>query len=748
MKVKRTEQRKEKEQKQRGRQQTPLGQQRSRHQETKRDKFIRENLQREPEWSIYRRWKQTGIEAEFYRDPPVYYYPNKMTPVDDNTTEGIEIMLKKQWIRQVFDWTRDPGHYSKLKLVKKPTGKFRYTLACCEVNKHTIRRHFHCDDLRTLKELIRIDDYMALLDISDAFYSKRQRLHRNSRRYFRFAIKMAATVKAYEYLVTPMGWSSSPRALHIMLRETKKAAHGLGIRHARATDDIIILHQSEKVAGTQQQQYIRLLQDDDYKVAADKTKKPSRRQVWYGAQIETHPYVHFSTTTKKKKDMRRAAKYTLRMDDEGRLTPRMAAGFIGKIRSATMYLECALAHTVNLTMAQKQALAATGQQWDTPFRLTKTARAELNFFITRTDYKGRYMPNNLIELQVVTDASNSGYGGKIIRVPEDWKQHVQWSHMGFWTGEELKWHINEKELEGSVRVTKQCLSPARDYVRTLTPTVYHLNVLTDNQVSRSYVDKQGGRKQHLSKRAEDFQQWANQIFYPSTIVLTSTYLEGDEMIRIGGDELSRKGRLGEEVKLNPRMLKTLQRLLNFTPDIDLFATRHNTQLPRCYSAEHDRQATGTNAMTQLWTQRGYAFPPLSMIAATMQKIENDKATVMAMLPLIPSAAWYPMMLSLVASDPILITQGKKTFTAPNEYVGPLKRWSRWSWIGILLSWSKSGRTRDWRSKKRRKLLRTCGKQPLFQAIRQNGESFMLGTSATMARTRLHNLILSAAVRRG
>lgn len=730
------------------RQQTPQDSKRQRYQQTRRDKFLIDNMAQESEWAIYRRWKRFGIDAEFFKQPPVYPYPNKFTPVDKDMLEGIQHMQQQHWITEIKDWQRRPGFYSKLKLVKKDSGKWRSTLACMEINKLTMKRHFKSDDLRSLKEILEPGMFMALLDIKDAFYSKTQVLVRSCRKYFRFAIKTKQGIQAFEFMVTPQGWSTSARAFHIMMKEVTKEANHLGIQHCRATDDVIIVDHNERRCGRKLEQFNEILHKHGFEAKKEKEKRPARKQIWYGALVETHPYVKFSVTKAKRKEMKRCAAWTIKNNQLGRLTPRMVAGFVGKIRAAQLSLECAMAHSYNLIHMQTRALAANDQDWDAPFYLSDAAIKELEFFQTRCNYPGRYMATNLIEILLVSDASNSGYGGKILRIPEDWKKEVQHAVMGFWTGVELQMHINEKEHEGSFRVAQGCLNPARDFVKSLPPTVYHLNMITDNQVSKSYHNKQGGKSSNLNQTTLAFQTWATQQFYPSEMVITSTYLEGDKMIAIGGDELSRMGRLGEEIQLNPKIFKTLCRLLQFKPNIDLFATEFNYQLPRYYSPHHDRQAEATNAMIQEWKEPSYAFPPLKMIPNLLQKIQQDKATVLAVLPITPSARWYPQLQRLVASQPVHLVQGRKTFRYPNEYLKPLKQWSKWSWIGVILSWSKSPRTREWRLTMRRKWLRRSGKRTPDQAIGPDGKSFSIGTKENTVMNRLCNLSLSSALSTG
>ena len=712
-----------------------------------RAEVLLENISTPKLRNLYRQFKREGIGMELFRPPPLYHRPNKIMPPEPVVLEAVKHMLDNHWIREIKNPSQDPGLYAKLKVVKKKTGKIRCTLACCELNKYTVKRHFKSDDLRTLKPLLKPGMYMGLLDIADAFYSKSQRLNPKWRRYVRFAVGTPAAYRAYEFLVTPQGWSSSPRALHIMLQPVTQAINALGILHARATDDIIILHMMKHVCNQQLEQVRKILTDRSFVVKKEKTKYAAQKQVWYGAQIETTPTVYLSVSKDKQRDFRRAAKYTLKLNFEMKLTPRNAAGFIGKIRSAILYLHCAFAHTVHLATAQRMALAASDQNWDKPFKLPEPAIAELYFYLQHAEFKGRHVESYLIEIRMINDASNSGYGGKIQQAPTEILNRCQRANIGFWIKTELTWHINVKELNGAMRLVRTTLTPATDQIRSMNQ-VFHVNILLDNTVAISGFNKQGSNDPLMSSMIIEFMDWCSSHFLPSKLVVTATYLPGTRMIEMGGDELSRMGRLGEEIRLNPSIFKSLCRILNFHPDLDLFATRYNTQLKRFCSPTHDLQATATNAMSIKWHHNAYAFPPLKMIPSLLTKIERDQARLLVVLPLTPSSKWWPLMLSMVASDPIHIQQGKATFQTPNKYLQPLKQWSNWSWIGIVLSSSNSNEARNWRARTRRKWLRSSGRRVPNQGIKSTGKPFTLSSRRSTVTTRLSDLSLSAALRRG
>ena len=71
-----------------------------------------------------------------------------------------------------------------------------------------------------------------------------------------------------------------------------------------------------------------------------------------------------------------------------------------------------------------------------------------------------------------------------------------------------------------------------------------------------------------------------------------------------------------------------------TLTIDLFATRINTQLPLFFSWRPDPEALGTDAFSIPWNNDSglYAFPPFRIIKDVIRKLREEKASVLAILP--------------------------------------------------------------------------------------------------------------------
>jgi len=105
--------------------------------------------------------------------------------------------------------------------------------------------------------------------------------------------------------------------------------------------------------------------------------------------------------------------------------------------------------------------------------------------------------------------------------------------------------------------------------------------------------------------------------------------------------------------------------LNFKPEIDLFASRLNKQLPVYCSYRPDPGASFINAFTFPWANKKlYRFPPFSCILQVLQKIIQDQATCVVVVPDWPTQAWYPLLTSLLVLPPVKLRPSKNLLRLP------------------------------------------------------------------------------------
>lgn len=620
-----------------------------------------------------------GAKARWITRPPLHHFPNKFTPPDKLIEEAIALMTKNHWIREVKDWKLHPGFYSKLKVIRKKTGKMRITLACVEVNKFTEKITFRCDDLRSAKQMIRVNDFMYSRDLSDAFHQNK--LHLLSQPFFRFAIQLHGKIRVYQYLVTPQGWSSSPRIHHINVMPALEFARSQGLQVSIATDDILGTSRTKLLSLQHGRKLNQILNKYNWTRNQMKDLNGTQQIEWYGAIISTRKAVIFSTPRKKITKYIQDVKRTIRKHFNGTLTTRNLAGTLGKLISCHMYLDKAKSHTLNLRNCLTDSLKAT-KDWDSGISLTELALAELDFFLTRAHWTPVIYENNLIEIRIATDASTSGWGAYVLSCPKHLRKMIHHQARGFWEQEEASLHINHLELK--VPKTAFICMMTKELKLFLQKQRIHINWLIDNTTALAYVNNRGGNKPALNREAQVHHTYFREL----NIVSTGTWIPTKENIQADG--LSRIRRVGEELSLHQRMFRTACRHFKMKPTLDLFATHLNHKIDRFCSAFPEPRSLG-NAYSRSWEkEKPYLFPPLTQITRTLNKLILDKTKrAIAILPINPRANWWPVMLELLVARPLLIRRPLQNMSSPNEKLQSKRGLSTWSWCAVCLSASTS-----------------------------------------------------------
>ncbi len=103
------------------------------------------------------------------------------------------------------------------------------------------------------------------------------------------------------------------------------------------------------------------------------------------------------------------------------------------------------------------------------------------------------------------------------------------------------------------------------------------------------------------------------------------------------------------------ILRSCLKHFNLSPDIDLFASRLNTQFPCFASFKPDREAMAVDALTLDWAKyQFYAFPSFSKISKVLQMVMSDKAEGICVFPQWPTQPLYPQAKKFMCRDPIVL----------------------------------------------------------------------------------------------
>ena len=109
-------------------------------------------------------------------------------------------------------------------------------------------------------------------------------------------------------------------------------------------------------------------------------------------------------------------------------------------------------------------------------------------------------------------------------------------------------------------------------------------------------------------------------------------------------------------------------------EIDLFASQLNLKIPTYVSWKPDPDAKYVNALFMQWEKYFYAFSPFSLIATGLQKIEQDQATGVILVPFWQPQPWFTTLLHLLVDNPVFLPQLNHLLTQPhNNALHPLHK---------------------------------------------------------------------------
>ena len=246
-----------------------------------------------------------------------------------------------------------------------------------------------------------------------------------------------------------------------------------------------------------------------------------------------------------------------------------------------------------------------------------------------------------IDCTIQADASEQGWGAMDGNTPIG----------GRWSSLERN-HINVLEL-------KAILLALKSYFRH-NCNVKHGYILTDNSIALTYINNMGGMHSVLcngiAKRIWEFAQ--NRGFW-----ISSSGIPGVENTMAG--KMSRIFNDSTEWMLSHKLFKILCDKFQFSPQIDLFATRLNKQIDKYVSWMPDPYCIAVNAFNFSWkTHEIYVFPPFSLVGAAISKLIRGNMIGTMIIPKWTTQYWFPTMLAHLVDHLIQFPSGLKMLSLP------------------------------------------------------------------------------------
>ena len=578
----------------------------------------------------------SGDRIEFLSDPPsqVSYPPNSiprnhMSLVD----KEIKSLLGKGVI---VSCDHEPGEFiSPIFTVPKKDGMVRLILNLKHLNLFIKNSHFKMDTIHTILKLVTPNCWMVSLDLKDAYYSVK--IHADFQKYLKFTYHGLL----YKYTVFPNGLSTCPRKFTKMMKPP--------LSHLRLSNHIIsgYIDDFYLQGSTYQRCVINVIDSikilDDLGLVVHPEKSiliPQQKIIFLGFVIDSIKMIVRLTEDKicKTKEVLLSAihnSHSVKIRDIARIIGYLTSSFPG-VKYGALYYRY-------LEMDKVKALKQSKGNFDALMSVSKKGVADMKWWLHNLDDSYNDICHPPVDITLYSDASLMGWGA----VMDDT------STGGRWSPSEVKNHINCLELLAALFALK-CFQSSL--------SGKHVKIMIDNTTAVSVINNMGTC--HSDKcNSIAVQIWELCMLHNITW-LTAAHIPGSSNCR--ADKESRDFHSEDtEWMIDPTLLGKALDALNFKPEIDLFASRLNRQFPIYCSFKPDPDASYIDAFTLSWSDKHfYCFPPFSCVLRALQKIIQDKATGIMVVPMWPTQSWYPIMTSLLVLPPINLPPSKNLLSLP------------------------------------------------------------------------------------
>lgn len=540
---------------------------------------------------------------------------------------------------------------SNIFLTDKSNGEKRFILNLKNLNKFIEPPHFKMEDYRTAAKLISSHNFMTTIDIKDAYF-----LISIDSRYRKF-LRFRFEGDLFEFCCMPFGLSIAPFCFTKLLKPVIKVLRVEGIFCVNYLDDFLIIADTFEACQKSTLFTVRLLENLGFLINREKSRlTPNTSQKFLGFLFDSHT-LRLELPLEKRLKIKSLIQVFSR---KKQCKIRDFAKFIGVLTSACPAVKYGWLYIKRFEREKFLALLRNHGNYNATMSVQHTILSDdlfwwdNNILKTYNDIK-----NDTFYIEIYTDASTTGWGACC---------GIDRTH-GFWSERDRKHHINYLELQAIFFGLKCFASNLKDC---------NILIRADNTTAISYVNRMGSvQYPNLSKLAKNIWQWCEE----RNVWLFASYIASVENWQ--ADYESRRTAVETEWELSVEAFDSVVNILG-KPEVDLFASRINKKCAKYVSWKKDPGSIAVDAFTVNWKQiYFYAFPPFSLILRMLQKIMQDKAEGIVIVPNWPAQPWYPLFQKLITGNVITFNPSNSLLSSPFRKEHPL--WKNLTLVAARLS---------------------------------------------------------------
>jgi hypothetical protein len=558
----------------------------------------------------------TGLRFELHRQP---IGPRK-PPVFNGSPDVMRSLAEQlhAWLEQgiIEPCTDEDALFSLLFPVPKSGGRWRWVLDSRRLNEAIVDRTFKMESVDVVRRMLRKNDWMTSIDLKDAFLHVP--INRAHRRYLAFR----AFNRNFQFAAMSLGTKCAPRTFTKLMKPVLAQLHRENIRCSIYMDDLILAASDELASARATQRALSLIESLGLIVNYEKSVlMPTQRIVHLGLTFDSRAARLFVPADKLRASAR-TARQVLDLDARGTLTVRALARLSGVVVSFMPALRAAWRRRHSIVRCVQFGLRASGGNWDAPVSLSRTALNDVEFWASSAPrrHNGQPFRPSQPEATLTTDASEWGWGA-VLTTPDG----AQYTTQAAWTRAEANRSSNWRE--------STAIQHAFDHFRRRIRPLRCLLVQSDNSTAVSTLRRFGSRHKHLDLALQPMLQrvlaWR--------LELRVEHIAGEH--NTIADRLSRNLMTERnEWRLSDQAMRMIVRRFG-EPTIDWFASPTNHRCPRFASWHSEPQrprAVYHDAMSVDWSKDfGLFVPPINMISRVMNRIDEQRARGIMVVP-----AWF------------------------------------------------------------------------------------------------------------
>ena len=577
----------------------------------------------------------TGTTIDF-KYLPVQHGPPAIRAFSDTESQIIGTEIEKLLNKGVIVRTdRETGDFiSPLFLREKKDGSHRMILNLKALNESIVYHHFKMDTLGSVIKLMRPNCFMATIDLKDAYYSVP--VSEKHQKYLKFHWKG----NFYKFTCFPNGLCFCPRKFTKLIKPVHSRLRLQGHILAAYIDDNYTQGDTYTECLTTVLETLKLFVDLGFCAHPEKSCLiPSQEVIFLGVVLNSITMT-VRLTIEKKQKIKNAC---TAMQERSKYTIREVASVLGLLVSSFPAVMYGPLYYRQLEREKSHAIKDNNGNYEAFMSLSPDAKTELQWWIENIENSFNVISHDPPSLTISTDASKIGWGGVFNDM----------TCGGHWSPQEAEEHINYLELMAA-------FFSLQAFVTTLNNK--HVRLKIDNTTAVAAINNMGtNHSVKCNKVASDIWSWC----MAQNIWISAEHIAGK--CNKAADRQSREINTNTEWMLNPTLLNKALDKLPARPDIDMFASRLNKQFPRYISYRPDPGAYLVDAFSAQWNElNGYYFPPFSVIPKVLQKLEQDKATGVVVIPRWPTQVWYSMAMRMLISCPVLLQHSARLRALPSH----------------------------------------------------------------------------------